>query len=54
MFYSEVNIHMNQQRIIIIAGVLKMKSKHPLWDMMYYIKNTYTAQRSAVLQFPFA
>ena len=30
MFYSEVNIHMNQQRIIIIAGVLKMKSKHPL------------------------
>lgn len=53
MFCSEVNIHINQQRIIIIAEVLKMKSKHPLGDMMYYIKNTYTVQRSAVLQFLF-
>lgn len=54
MFCSEVNIHINQRRIIIIAEVLKMKSKDPLGDMMYYIKNTYTVQRSAVLQFLFA
>lgn len=46
MFCSEVNIHINQQRIIIIAEVLKMKSKHPLGDIILRIHTQCSDQQS--------